>query len=269
VERLNQHRDDQECAAIGDWLTPVEYGAQQQDLYSRRQPGTGQWLLNSTAYQTWRDTRGQTLFCPGIPGAGKTMLTAIAIEALTTFYSQTPGETVGIAFVYCNFRRRDEQTADQLLANVLKQLSRQRPSLPEPLKELWAKHQERQTRPSSDEISKLLRLTASPFSRLFIVVDAVDECQASDGCRARFLAEIRSVQKELGANVFVTSRFIPEIVDHFRGISGSVTLEIAASREDVERYIEGNMVQLPAFVQRNTKLQADIKDSISVAVDGM
>lgn len=266
VDRLNQHHDDQERVDISDWLTPVEYDAQQQDLYSRRQPGTGQWLLNSTEYQAWKDTRGQTLFCPGIPGAGKTMLAAIAIDDLATRYGQTPG--IGIAFVYCNFRRREEQTADQLLASLVKQLSRQRPILPDQLRKLWHKHKERGTRPSFDDISRILRLTASSFSSLFIVVDAIDECQTSGGCRRTFLTEIQSLQRELGINLLATSRFIPEIIDHFRRV-GSVTLEISASREDVERYVEGNLMQLPSFVQRNPRLQADIKDSISVAVDGM
>ncbi len=244
----------------------MEYDAQQQDLCNRRQSGTGQWLLNSTEYQTWRETPGQTLFCPGIPGAGKTMLAAIVVEDLTTRYRQIP--EVGIAFVYCNFRRRDEQTTDQLLASVLKQLSRQKPSLPDNLRELWNKHREKQTRLSFDDVLKILRLTVSSFSRVFIIVDAVDECQRSDGCRTTLLTEIRSIQQNLKVNILATSRFIPEIVDHFRSV-GSVGLEVSASREDVERYIDGNMMHLPSFVQRNLKLQADIKTSISVAVDGM
>ncbi len=194
------------------------------------------------------------------------MIAAIVIEDLATRYTQA--SDVGVAFVYCNFRRREEQTADQLLASILKQLSRQRPVHPDHLKELWNTHKQKDTRPSFDDISKILRLTASSFSRVFVVVDAVDECQASDGCRITFLNAIQSMQKELGVNVLATSRFIPEIVDHFRAV-GSVTLEISASREDVERYIEGNMMRLPSIVQRNPKLQADIKDSISGAVDGM
>jgi len=68
------------------------------------------------------------------------------------------------------------------------------------------------------------------------------------------------------ANIFVTSRFIPEIVDQFKA---DVTLEIRANSEDVERYLEGHMGQLPHFVQRNPRLQEEIKTGISSAVDGM
>jgi hypothetical protein len=48
-----------------------------------------------------------------------------------------------------------------------------------------------------------------------------------------------------------------------------VTLEIRTSREDVERYLEGRMLQLPSFVQRNPELQEEIKTRISKGVDGM
>ena len=74
--KLNSDKD----IKILDWLTPVDYGPQQTDNIRRRQPGTGQWLLDSAEYQTWLKTSKQTLFCPGIPGAGKTILTSIVID---------------------------------------------------------------------------------------------------------------------------------------------------------------------------------------------
>jgi hypothetical protein len=46
-------------------------------------------------------------------------------------------------------------------------------------------------------------------------------------------------------------------------------VEICASDEDVRRYLEGHMRQLPSFVERNQLLQEEIKTKISEAVDGM
>src|SRR5947209_377555 len=71
-----------EDTEVLNWLTPVEYGTQQSDFLRRRQAGTGQWLLKSTEYQTWLNSGKQTLFCPGIPGAGKTILTSIVVDDL-------------------------------------------------------------------------------------------------------------------------------------------------------------------------------------------
>jgi Ni2+-binding GTPase involved in maturation of urease and hydrogenase len=64
------------------------------------------------------ETDKQTLFCPGIPGAGKTILTSIVVENLLTRFKDEP--SVKIAYVYCNFRSQDQQRVEDLLASLLK-----------------------------------------------------------------------------------------------------------------------------------------------------
>src|SRR5436309_15173502 len=71
-----------ERESIIDWLAAIDYGQQQSDFLSRRQEGTGQWLLDSDEFQEWLTQKKQTLFCPGIPGAGKTILTSIVVDYL-------------------------------------------------------------------------------------------------------------------------------------------------------------------------------------------
>lgn len=122
ADTIIHHQQTQEHNDILDWLTPVNYGPQQSDFLGRRQPGTGEWLLDTPEFRTWRDTSGQTLFCPGIPGAGKTTLTSTVADYLVTMFRDD--NTVGIAYFYCNFRRQDEQTAKDLLALLLKQLAK-------------------------------------------------------------------------------------------------------------------------------------------------
>jgi len=84
VNHLIKRQDDQESRAIMDWLTPIDYAPQQSDFISRRQEGTGLWLLNSREFQDWLSSSKQTLFCPGIPGAGKTVVTSIVVDYLFT-----------------------------------------------------------------------------------------------------------------------------------------------------------------------------------------
>ena len=59
--------------SILDWLIPIDYAPQQSDYINRRQPGTGQWFLDSAEFRAWVDTEKQMPFCPGISGARKTM----------------------------------------------------------------------------------------------------------------------------------------------------------------------------------------------------
>jgi Cdc6-like AAA superfamily ATPase len=204
------------------------------------------------------------LFCPGIPGAGKTILTSIVVEELTTRFSNDPN--IGIAYIYCNFRRQEEQNVDNLLASLLKQLSESQPSLPVTVKELYDRHKTKRTRPSLDEISRSLQAVTTLYSRVFLIVDALDECQVSDGRRQRFLAGLFSLYTKCGANLFVTSRPISSIEKEFKG---NPMLEIRANDKDVRRYLEAHMLRLPGFVVRSLELQEEIKTRIVEAVDGM
>lgn len=256
--------DRGEDIKILNWLTPIDYGPQQTDYIRRRQPGTGQWLLDSTEYQEWLSTDKQTLFCPGIPGAGKTIITAIVIDYVNTWFRNDP--RIGIAFIYCNFRRQQEQKFQDLLANLLKQLSQGQASIPDSVEALYNHHRNKRTRPSCDEISEALHSVATMYSRVFIIVDALDECQKSNGCMTKFLSEIFSLQGRCGANIFTTSRFIPEITERF---AGTTSLEIRAYEEDVRRYLDSHIFQLPAIVGRNPTLQEEIKATILKVAGGM
>ncbi|KFZ13947.1 hypothetical protein V501_03464, partial [Pseudogymnoascus sp. VKM F-4519 (FW-2642)] len=266
TEQSNRWQENQDFQAVLNWLTPINYADQQSDYINRQQPGTGQWILDSAEFQTWLNTDKQTLFCPGIPGAGKTILTSIVIKELTALFYNN--KSIGVAYIYCNYQRQDEQMIDDLLASVLKQLAECQSSLPVSVRDLYDRHKTKRTRPSTEELSSNLQsmATAAKYSRLFIIVDALDECQASNGCRQRFLSEIFSLQTIVRANIFVTSRFIPEITEEY---SGRMSLEIRASKEDIQRYLSGHISQLPAFVGRSTDLQEEIITGIVNAADGM
>jgi Cdc6-like AAA superfamily ATPase len=249
---------------ILNWLTPIDYGPQQSDYITRRQVGTGQWLLDSKQFRAWLKTSKQTLFCPGIPGAGKTILTSIVVEDLISRLQNNLN--IGIAYIYCDFRRYNEQKVENLLASLLKQLSHGRPFLPDNVKALYNQHKYTRTRPSFNEISRILQSVAAMYSRTFIIVDALDECQATDGCRTKFLTELFSLQAKCGANVFATSRFIPDITRKF---VESAFLEIRASDEDVRLYVDSHISNLPTFVLYSSDLQEEIKNKIVNVGNGM
>ena len=48
------------------WLSPLEFFSKQNDALSRRQEGTGQWLLESIEFRSWLNTARRVLWCPGI-----------------------------------------------------------------------------------------------------------------------------------------------------------------------------------------------------------
>lgn len=210
------------------------------------------------------NTSNQILFCPGIPGAGKTIITATVIDYLRTRYKDNT--KVGIAYIYCNFQRQGEQKLEGLLASLLKQLAQEQPYLPNNIKDIYNCHKKKRTRPSADEISRALYLVATNFARLFLIVDALDECQITDRCRSKFLSEMFNLRARTGVNLFATSRPILDIEREFKGC---VSREILASDEDVRRYLNGHISQLPAFILKRPDLQEEIKNEITRAVEGM
>jgi hypothetical protein len=268
VVKLLREQHDRNHMTISNivlnWLTPIDYGPQQTDYIKRRQPGTGKWMLDSAEYQTWLRTKGQTLYTPGIPGAGKTIIAAIVIDDL---YSRFQCDSsVGIAYLYCDFRRQQEQRTEDLLTSLLKQLSQKRFPLPDGVQDLYDQYKDQPKRPSRDEIAKALHSVSALYSKVFIIIDALDECEVTDGCRARLLSEVFRLQVKADTNLFATSRIIPEIQESFEE---SVTLEIRARDEDVEIYLANHMTRLHSFVSSDMHLQEMIKTTIAKAVDGM
>ncbi|KAK4164121.1 ubiquitin-conjugating enzyme E2 4 [Cladorrhinum sp. PSN259] len=264
VKRQDERADRSERQAILDWITTVKHASQQHDFLSRRETGTGTWFINSSEYQTWLAHPKQTLYCPGIPGAGKTILVAATVHDLESRFDLDL--SVGIGYVYFNFRRLEEQKPEALLSSLLKQLVQKRRPLPACVMELYEKHTEKQSKPLLSEISQVLELVVSQYSRVFILADALDECSGNKLWRESFLKEMRKLQDGGGANFLATSRPIPEIETHF---SSCPSLEILASNEDVCIYLEGRMSQLPSFVLNNQILREQVKSDIATAVDGM
>lgn len=266
VSKLLQHQENQDREKILHWLSPTNYAARYSDFIRRRQKDTGKWLLESSEFQKWIMGPKRTLFCPGMPGAGKTILSSIVIEKLYKEYENDMD--VRVAYVYCNFQLQKEQTLEHFLESILKQFAKGHGSLPHSVEALYNQHQHKGTRPTADELSKALHSICAfgIFTTSFIVIDALDECQSSCGTRSRLIDEIFKLQKKHNVNILVTSRFIPEITDRF---DGTAQLEIRASQEDVMRYLRGNLSLLPSCVTRSPDLQDEICVNIASAVSGM
>ncbi|KAF3318822.1 hypothetical protein TWF173_005234 [Orbilia oligospora] len=261
VTSILENKDDLE---ILDWLTPIEYGPQHNDIAQKRQLGTGQWLLKHNKYDNWLQNSKKILFCPGMPGAGKTFLASIVVDHLFRLFNNTP--EVGIAYIYFNYKRQDQQTIYNVLASILKQLAHRQCPVLTMVKTLYDQHRANKTKPSVGDITKALQFATTKYSRVFIIIDALDECQTSDYCRGNFLSEIFRLYTQCGINIFATSRHIQEIIAQF-DLEGGKTLEIRAHEEDIRSYLDDQIKQSrrPILLD-NCEV---IKSEIARIVDGM
>jgi hypothetical protein len=168
--------------------------------------------------------------------------------------------------VYCNYKAQEEQDSSSMLAAILKQLVQNRMSTVDHVERLHQQHVNRGTKPSLEEIYSTLQDVLTYYPTVYIVIDALDECQSSDGTRRQFLAKLRDLQAGQDVRLMATSRSIPEIVAAFRE---APRLEVQASKGDVKRFVAGQTDRLPRCIQRDPLLQEMVQEKIVEAADGM
>jgi hypothetical protein len=204
------------------------------------------------------------LLCTGIPGAGKTMIAAVAIEHLMT---RMRSSTCAIIPVYCSYNSRSEQTTEALLGAVLQQLVRpDRPHTVKIVTKMHEQHVTQGTRPSAEQLRQTLQAVLVEFSLVYLVIDALDECSADNGTRRQFLDHIQELQCATDLRILGTSRHLPDIVQHF---SGASRVEIRAHDQDVKLFLAGELHRLPRCIQGDKGLQQQVQNQIVGAIEGM
>ncbi|KAF5847672.1 hypothetical protein GGP41_008948 [Bipolaris sorokiniana] len=267
VQQLHERHDLEEAIQkrefILEWLTRIDYESQQRDAIRLRQAGTGQWLLDSQQYQDWLAAKDNTLFCPGIPGAGKTVLASIINEDLRhRFHADSQ---IGLAHLFFDYRRQDQQSLEILLSGLLKQLVSQHLLLPKQVEDCFTIHQQEYSG-RARAIMLTLEAVIASFSRVFIVLDAVDECLAPAQHCTDLLCAIQELQKRHKLQLLATSRLIPEVTERFTAAS---VLQIQANSQDVRKYLTEQIHRLPGFVRKDVQLQNEVVSNIVEAVQGM
>jgi hypothetical protein len=190
---------------------------------------------------------------------------SIVVDHLNELFKDK--KNVSIACIYCNYREQIAQTPVNLLASLWMQLVSDRDSLSKDVIDLYKEHVKRGTRPALDEISVVLRSAIGSYSKVFIVIDALDECPEEKGFRASLLAELIALETKV--RLMVTSR------PHVNGeqeFQNAIRLDVIASDDDVRRYLKGRIPREPRLVRiikQDTALQKNIVDTIVKNVQGM
>ena len=148
----------------------------------------------------------------------------------------TLNDNTAIAWIYCNYKEKSEQTLVNLFGNLLKQLILKRSSVPRHVRRLYEEHRKQNTRPAHSRIVKALQSEIESYSKTFIVVDALDKCPEGSGTRLGLLEGLRSLPGNV--SLMVTSLELPGIKTE-----SDTRLEIRATEEDVGRYVEGRIAQ--------------------------
>ncbi|KAJ6563734.1 hypothetical protein DFH09DRAFT_479120 [Mycena vulgaris] len=258
-ERYHDYHDSAERDKIIEWFSPLNFFLRQADIFSTRQPGTGEWLLQDEFFNRWRLGAGRTLWCRGMPGAGKTVLASIAVDDLRATL-----ENVGVAVIYLNHKETEVQSLSNLLAGIWRQLVFKK-AISSSVHRLHEEHREPRTRPSREETRDVLCSAVVEYSKVFIIVDALDEYPEQQ--RGSLLHSLSSLGSTV--NLMVTSR--PHIAVNylFRTLE---TLEIRAAEDDIRKHLNAEILRSSRLL-RHIENQPNLREEIVITIvrrsDGM
>jgi len=173
---------------------------------------------------------------------------------------------VAIAYVYCSYKEQVDQTAANLIASLLQQLVHRRPTISNEIALLYQNCFRKRTRPTLSEWSKLLQSEVNHFSKVFILIDALDECPEGI-VREIFLDQILELQPS--TQLFVTSRHCLTINREFES---ATRIEIYASDKDIRRYLGCRIERehrLKRHVEADPLLRNQIINTIAEKAKGM
>lgn len=193
------------------------------------------------------------------------VLTITRSAVIDKLQNQLSGQNVGLAFAYCHYKERDTQTLANLIASLVQQLVQCLSTIPDQVRTLYTQHNSKNTRPSGEEFLRILQLLVARFSHVYVVVDALDECNPET--RSKFIKKLQESPASL--HLLCTSRDLGDLQEAF---SEASRLDIRASDADITRYLEAQIWQVPKLVKFCTKagdLQSSIIDKLVEKASGM
>jgi len=197
-----------ELRSFLDWISPLNFLQRQQLIFKEARTGTGKWFQEDNRYQQWEQDRGTILWCPGIPGAGKSFLSSIVIEKLQALQKTKSDSKIAVLMIYFAFDDANSQSSELILGSLLKQVLQYRLEVPQDLRTDFRKHRNDGTRPSHEEIVNSLKNALAQFERIYVVMDALDEL-LEERKRRELVEAVADLNENI--NLMVTSRPIESI----------------------------------------------------------
>ena len=125
LQDLQDHLKAEERRDLLAWLSRIPCRDHHDIIYREVLSDTGLWLLRKSAFVEWQSSSSSSLlWLHGIPGAGKSTLTAIVIQR---FLDDAAGveNSAPLAYFYCSRQKSESCRMDptEILRAILKQLS--------------------------------------------------------------------------------------------------------------------------------------------------
>lgn len=176
---------------------------------------------------------------------------------------------MAVVYLYCSYNEQSQQTTINLMGSLLRQLvSKLLSSSSEPPEEvtnLHYTHASTSTHPSLNDYTNVIRKIAKLFSKIYLIIDALDEC----GQSYELLETVYSLLSLGTISFLATSRHMKDLDEFLEGVP---QLEICADARDVRKYLNSQIQKRPrlmAHTKKNSGLAEEIIDTITIKAQGM
>ncbi|KAG0634235.1 hypothetical protein HOY80DRAFT_1099822 [Tuber brumale] len=253
------------------WLNVVDPASNYSSAIDVREPGTGNWLLEGDEYREWKGGRGGVLWLYGIPGCGKTVLSAAAIEDVERLCEASNDHA--LAYFYFTFSDSEKQKLSNMLLSLIGQLPK-RPSdrgLPGGIVDLYNGTKAVGKLASPKALKDLLSQIIKGFKKTFIVLDALDEVPKSErkGLLS-WLTELTADPNLESLSILITSRPEADIAKCIRQLATfAIPLQSKTVDPDIREYIQKSLDGNDGFENFPNEIKSEIEVTLVARSQGM
>ena len=170
---------------------------------------------------------------------------------------QAEEENIAVAAFYCDYLSQQEQTINNIVGAILKQLVGRR-GITNGIREAFrkAKKEVGGRGPRLSDLTGMLRTAISSLPRVFICIDALDECLPK--CLPELFESLRDIVLESpSARIFLTGR--PHVGEDVRRyFIKAVVIPVSPNKDDIRNYVEMRLQRDAEPEAMSNDLRADI-----------
>ncbi|RAO72488.1 uncharacterized protein BHQ10_008500 [Talaromyces amestolkiae] len=240
VKYLHSQKDEEIRREHGEkivkWLSAPNASFDHTHALRMKTENTGSWLIDNYRYQEWKRTAGSSFWMYGIAGCGKTILSSTVIEDLSKYSSQDM--SIAVAYFYFKGDDNDKKSSSGMLRALLKQLFDRGKRTSNVFEQLI---EDGDQQASPEQLLSTLRDLISEFRDVYIVLDALDECQD--------LQDLFDILEEfekwtVQMHLIFTSRELMNIKDFFESMNmDKISMRLSAEvvKQDIRIYIRDRL----------------------------
>ncbi|KAI1870317.1 uncharacterized protein JN550_005245 [Neoarthrinium moseri] len=256
---VDKHRDN-----IARWLKAPDVSSNLNKALEARHPGSGQGLIQTESYQKWKTQSKSFLWLNGIPGCGKTILTATVIEDLRA--SSQP-----LLYFYFDFTDIEKQRFENTIRSLISQLYHNNQSAREELGSLYSFCNGGSQQPRENQLQATLVKMIQQSGEVWIILDALDECTSREEL-LRWLRGIRTEQ--VNFHILATSRperDITSAIEQFSSDEEQIAIQNDLITADIRSYVHKHIREHEDFQLWKTRpdIQEEIESNLVERADGM